>query len=151
MKVLISLALFCLFLDGCASPSATRYWSEYRVGQSGGLSAEEAELAHKSLATNGAMADAGRRFDTPPKLLRAPQPAMSREDIDAQVTGEVVVQIYFNERGFVEKTVVLQSTKASLTESVIAAVSQWQISPVTRKGSPAGLVARQAFSFKTEW
>ncbi|MBS0447242.1 MAG: TonB family protein [Proteobacteria bacterium] len=60
---------------------------------------------------------------------------MSHEDIDNRVVGEVVVDIHLDERGLVSDTKVISSTKPSLTEAVVAAVSQWKISPVSTTAS----------------
>ena len=150
MKRLI-LAIAVLFLGGCASQSPVRYWSEYGVGPLEGLGTNAAEDVHKARVTSGAFADAGKRYDGAPKLLRAPQPVMSPGDTDQRVSGVVIAQIDFNEQGLVERITIVESSKSSLSAAVIKAVSQWQISPVTRDGKPVKLVVSQSFGFKAEW
>ena len=141
-------APFLLLLSaGCAAPG---YHSTYRVSgvprELGAPSAEAARLA----GVNAKAIVGDVSFDQPVQRLRAPLPVMSRDDTDAKITGRVVVDIRFSEVGLVEGTSIVESTKTSLSDSVIAAVSRWAMVPVTRRGAPAKLVARQAFEFRTE-
>jgi TonB family protein len=138
-----------LLSAGCASPRY--YYSTYQVaGATTQLTAASAEEVHLAAVNSNALVADTPKFDTPIRLVRAPQPAMSREDTDARVIGRVVVEVVFGESGAVESTRILESTKESLSEAVIAAVSRWAIAPLTREGKPVKLVARQPFAFKTE-
>jgi len=76
---------------------------------------------------------------------------MAPDDIDRRVIGAVIVDIRFDESGSVEKVIIVRSTKESLAEVVTAAVSRWQIAPLTRGGIPSKVVVRQTFTFKAEW
>jgi TonB family protein len=144
--------LLLLLLGGCASTRPVGYYSTYEVrGTPEGLSASGAEEAHVAAVNAGVFAAASTRFDHPLKLLSAPQPVMPPADSEARVVGRVVVAMFFNEDGLIEKTEIVSSTKDSLSEAVIAAVSRWRISPALRQGVPAKVVVRQSFAFKTQW
>ena len=144
--------LLLLLLGGCASTKPVGYYSTYEVrGTTEALSPSSAEEAHVAAVNAGVFAAASTRFDHPLKLLSAPQPAMPPADTEAKVVGKVVVAIFFNERGCVEKTEIVNSTKESLSEAVTAAVSRWRISPALRQGVPTKVVVRQSFAFKTDW
>jgi TonB family protein len=136
-----------MLMLGCAEPP---YYSTYQLeGDTTVLRGESAESAHKEAVNFRAMTGSPAKFDAPIQLLRAPQPEMSREDIDAQVIGRVVVELHFSEAGTVERARILESTKQSLSDSVVAAVSRWAIAPLTSGGKPAKVVARQSFNFRT--
>jgi TonB family protein len=142
------LACVALLSAGCASP---RHYSTYQVdGTPAQLTAASAEEAHLAAVNSKSLLGDSSKFDRPIRLVNAPQPVMSREDIDARVTGRVVVEIVFAESGAVEGTRIVESTKESLSQAAIAAVSRWSIAPLTREGKPAKLVARQSFAFKTQ-
>ncbi|CAN0497520.1 unnamed protein product, partial [Phaeothamnion confervicola] len=89
------------------------------------------------------------KFDRPARLVRAPQPVMSVEDIRARVFGTVVVDIYFNEEGFVDHTVIVQSAKDSLSAAVLSAVSRWKVVPPWLNGHATKCTIQQVFTFKT--
>ena len=151
-RLFASLALLILLLGGCASTRPVGYYSTYEVrGTSERLSQSSAEEAYIAAVNAGVFAAGGARFDHPLKLLDAPQPAMPPADTEAKVVGNVAVRMFFNEEGIVEKTEIVSSTKDSLSEAVIAAVSRWRISPALRQGVPTKVVVRQSFAFKTQW
>jgi len=144
------LAGLFVLLGGCASTSPTPYPTTYRVsGSQTELSGPAAEEAHRRSAEKAVFSGNARPFDQPLKLLRAPQPVMPTEDIKAGVTGRVVVEISFAESGAVESVRILESSKQSLAECVIAAVSRWAIAPATREGKPSKVIVRQPFNFDT--
>jgi TonB family protein len=148
MKLRLFSVCVALLAAGCASP---RYYSTYQIaGSTAPLTAASAEAAHLAAVNSKALVGDSAKFDMPIRLVHAPQPVMSRADTDAKVIGRVVVEIVFGESGAVERTHILESTKESLSEAVITAVSRWAIAPLTREGKPAKLVARQPFAFKTE-
>lgn len=149
--------LAAVVLVGCSTPAPSpsppppAYRSTYQVGSSGPeLSAGAAEKVHRDLANAGQFQGGdARRYDTPVRFLRSPQPVMAPEDIDADVAGRVTVEILFGESGAVATTRVVESTKASLSDAVLSAVRQWRIAPLTVEGRPATLLARQSFVFRT--
>ena len=117
-------AALAALIQGCASPGPTgRYYSVYEVKGSPQIGATAAESA---LAAAVAASSVGR-FDKPIALLRAPQPVMPPEDTEQRVVGRVVVEIHFSESGLVDNVTVVSSSKPSLTEAVLRAVSAWQI------------------------
>jgi TonB family protein len=146
------IGVLCLLAAGCASPGRTTggYYSVYSLGTADGrqLSEREAEEAHRD-AINARQIGGDQKFDSPVRMLFAPQPVMPPEDTEAAVVGRVTVRITFGEDGAVEQTQILESTKQSLSEAVLAAVSRWKVAPLTSEGKPAKLVARQTFSFRT--
>lgn len=149
MKAYPSCIILLASLVGCASP-ATGYYSTYQVDGSKELSGKAAEQTFLgATAATEANSPAARSFDLPLKLISAPQPVMSREDTDQHVVGSVVVAVQFNEAGAVERTSILSSSKDSLSQAVLAAVSQWRIAPATRDGKPQKVTVRQSFGFKT--
>ena len=148
MKPRLFFSCFALLSAGCASP---RYYSTYEIGAGPAqLTAASAEEAHLAAVNSMSPVGDAATFDAPIRLVSAPQPVMSREDIDARTTGRVLVEIVFGESGAVERTRILESTKESLSEAATAAVSRWAIAPLTRAGKPARLVVRQSFAFKTQ-
>ena len=152
MQSFVIVAL-CVGAVGCASPSRTTggYYSVYRIGTSDGpqLSEQQAEEAHRNAINAREIGGADQKFDSPVRMLFAPQPVMPPEDTEAAIVGSVTVRITFGEDGAVEQAQILESTKQSLSEAVLAAVSQWKIAPLTREGRPAKLVARQRFQFRS--
>jgi TonB family protein len=149
MRLLI--LLLATILCGCAVKPEVRYSSAYRLENSHReLDARTAERAMISEFDVAALTVSGLQPEERPKLLHAPQPIMGAADIDADVVGEVVVEIWFNDKGSVERTVVLSSTKESLTEAVLAVVTKWRVLPPRKNGVPSALVANQAFRFKAE-
>ena len=114
MKPILMCAALGLLAAGCASPRG----------------ATEAEAAFAAAAASASSAAAGfLALDQPLRVLRAPQPTMSADDIDHKVSGEVVVLIQFDEIGKVDSAAITSSIKESLSEAVLAAVRQWEISP----------------------
>jgi TonB family protein len=146
-----SIFLAAFLASACSTGPTYRYEAAYRVGESRrDLSAANAERETITSfdATTLAMVDLEPKDR--PRLIRAPQPVMSTQDIDAGVSGEVEVEIWFNEAGTMERMVVLRSAKESLTEAVRVAVSQWQIVPPRRSGKASVLAARRVFVFRSE-
>src|SRR5450432_1777602 len=142
MRTVTAITVACLSAAGCAPT--------YRIGTSPvELDRVSAEAAHISAANAQMQQQPAARFDSPLKLLRAPQPALPRADALRNQLDEVVVDIHFNELGLVERAVVVRSTGESLTETVIAATSQWQIEPAKRAGQAVKVVVRQSFAFDT--
>lgn len=141
-----------VILAGCSSAPQYRYWNTYKVkgaeGEVDGQSAERLQIAAaNSTIERAVVGTVNNAF----KLVRAPQPVMSPEDIDNRVTGEVVAEILFGESGEVESVAIVRSSKESLAASVRQAVQQWQITPPTVAGMPSKIRARQVFAFKTNW
>jgi TonB family protein len=152
MKRIVPWLTLGLLVAACASQQggSSRYYSVYEVSGSGTLGGKAAEAAFASAAASSTLASgAAPSFDQPLQVLRAPQPEMSADDVDHNVSGEVVIRIQFNEAGKVEGATIISSTKESLSEAVLAAVRQWEISPVTRAGAPQKVTARQTFKFAT--
>jgi len=151
LRILIAVTL-AFTLAACASkpPARPVYYSTYKVRDSGEVSNIGAERTVTEAVASGDYKYGGPPFDQPVKLLRAPQPAMSPTDTDQRVTGGVTADMSFNAAGFVTKVTIVRSTKQSLAEAVTAALSKWQISPLTRGGLPTEVTVRQSFSFKVE-
>ena len=146
--VLVSFAI----LAGCSSAPQYRYWNTYKVegaeGQVDGRSAEQLQIAAaNSTIERAVVGTVNNAF----KLVRAPQPVMSPEDIDNRVTGEVRAVILFAESGEVESVAIVESSKESLSISVRQAVQQWRITPPTAAGKPTKMRIGQVFSFKANW
>jgi TonB family protein len=143
---LISVAL----LSGCASSQHPRYALTYQIaGLPTTFDEFSVERAHRANANDDQLLVTQRTFDTPIKLLSAPQPVMPASDIEDRVVGEVVVEILFAEDGTFEKMTVVRSTRESLSRAVLDAVSRWKITPPVRSGKPAKFTARQAFKFQS--
>ncbi len=80
-------------------------------------------------------------------LSREP-PALPQEAIAANIQGDVLVRIYFDASGRVERVEVLQSAHELLSNAVVSAVSTWRVRPYIREGKAASFVAHQVFTFK---
>jgi TonB family protein len=142
-RYVVALAVLCL--AGCATSLSP---NTYQINDGGPeFRYEAAEEAHRQ-AANTAGLGAGS-FDAPVQLLRSPQPVMPRKDIAERVSGRVVVDILFGEAGTVEDTRIIESWKDSLSQAVVAAVSQWVIAPATKAGKPVKVTARQSFKFES--
>jgi TonB family protein len=146
--VLASLAI----LSGCSSAPQARYEHTYKIagaeGEVDGRSAEQLQIAAaNSTIERAVMGTVTNAF----KLVRAPQPVMSPEDIENRVTGEVVALIVFSESGEVESVAIVESSKESLSSSVRQAVQQWRIAPPTAAGKPTKMRIGQVFSFRADW
>jgi TonB family protein len=145
------LLLLTALLAGCATSGSggARYYGTYEVNGTQPLGGAAAEVAFASAAESASITSGNLPFDHPLRLLRAPQPMMSRDDIDHNVVGEVALRIEFSESGSVERMTILNSSKDSLSEAVLAAVRQWRIAPATRAGVAQKVTARQTFKFQT--
>ena len=139
-----STLLLPLFLTACAQSAG--YGNTYEVGGSGPVHASDAE---RTFITQASELKGGAQFrDKPLRFLHAPQPTMPPEAIRGGVTGDVVVDLFFDEQGHVERVTVRSSTSELLSNAVVSATSQWQIEPVTMSGKPTKFVARQKFQFR---
>ncbi len=147
----IAVLLACVPLSACEQPERKHFSYGYSIpGNSQELNSKEVEPAYLALA-NAKLAQADQeQYDTPPKLLRAPQPIMPTKDMIEEYDGEVVVKVHFNEQGDVAKLELVRSTKSSFTAAAYAALWQWKIEPPRRGGVPKPYVAIQRFAFRTE-
>ena len=142
--MLASLAL----LLGCASAPQSHSVNTYRVhgsnDQVDGRAAEQLQIAAaNSTIERAVVGTTNNAF----KLVRAPQPVMSPEDMESSVKGNVVAVILFSESGEVESIDIVESPKESLSASVRLALQQWRITPPTSAGKPMKIRVGQVFTF----
>lgn len=146
----LAVLLSSLPLLACQQAERKHFDHSYAVrGNAQELNSKEVEPAYLAFA-NATLAQADQeKFDTPPRLVRAPQPIMPTKDMIEEYDGEVTVKVHFTERGDVGKLELLRSTKSSFTAAAYAALWQWKIEPPTSGGNPRPFVVIQKFNFRT--
>ena len=82
-----------------------------------------------------------------PALLKRVEPLYPPLAVQAHVTGVVILEASVDERGMVNDVRVLRSVNQLLDKEAIAAVRQWQYSPLTLNGHAAPFVLTVTLSF----
>jgi len=87
------------------------------------------------------------RIPTPVSIVN---PTYPKEWAEQGITGKAVVDFYIDETGKVRLPASISSSNPMLAGIAVAAVSKWQFTPPTRKGSPVLVHAQQIFEFQKE-
>ena len=82
-----------------------------------------------------------------PRLLRRVEPDYPAIASMAAIQGVVILETVVNEKGMVEGVTVLRSAHPVLDHAAIAAVKQWQYSPLLLDGVPAPFILTVVLSF----
>jgi protein TonB len=85
-----------------------------------------------------------------PALLRRVEPVYPQLAVHAQIEGVVILEAIVDRQGMVEDVKVLRSPNKLLDTAAIAAVRQWQYSPVLLNGVPERFVLTVVLSFNLE-
>lgn len=147
----LALLVTCFPLLACQQVERRHFDYGYKVrGNAQEFTSQEVEPAYLAIANATLAKHQDEQYDTPPRLLRAPQPIIPTKDMIERYDGEVVVKVHFSEQGDVVKLDLVRSTKSSFTAAAYAALWQWKIEPPRRGGAPQPYVAIQRFAFGTE-
>ena len=85
-----------------------------------------------------------------PALLRRVEPMYPAMAVQAHLEGVVILEAIVDREGLVEEVKVLRSAGALLDHAALAAVRQWQYSPVLLNGIPERFVLTVVLSFNLE-
>jgi len=96
----------------------------------------------------GAMIAGEDKEIKPPKLIKKVDPVYPEEAREARIQGVVVLRVWVNEEGSVEKTMTMKSDSSILNEPAIEAVRQWKYEPLFREEKPTPVVFNVTISFK---
>jgi TonB family protein len=66
----------------------------------------------------------------------------------AGIEGKVLVNVFIDEQGKVEKTKILESTHEAFSEAAVKAAKQWEFSPAMKEGKPIKAEVTIPFRFK---
>jgi TonB family protein len=88
--------------------------------------------------------------DQVPRIVKTVAPVMPPEAIDADLIGDVTVELLVSTEGRVISAKVLRSPHALLSVAVVKAMHQWVFSPLVEGGKPREFVVRQTYGFHTE-
>lgn len=83
-----------------------------------------------------------------PKLMKKVNPVYPEEARKARVQGVVVLRVWVNEEGIVEKTLVMKSESSMLNKPAIDAVRQWKYEPLLLEGKPTPVVFDVTITFR---
>ncbi len=83
-----------------------------------------------------------------PKLLKKVDPIYPEEAKKAMIQGVVVLRVWVDEQGLVEKVMVIKSESAVLNEPAIDAVRQWRYEVSNLMGKPTPVVFNVTVTFK---
>ena len=84
----------------------------------------------------------------PPQLLKKVKPIYPEEARKARIQGVVVLRVWVNEEGIVEKTMVMKSENSMLSKPAIDAVKQWKYEVLQLEGKPTPVVFNVTVAFK---
>ena len=82
-----------------------------------------------------------------PALLRRVEPIYPAIAVASRVTGVVILEATVNERGIVDDVRVLRSVHPIVDKEALAAVRQWQYSPLTLNGHASPFILTVTLSF----
>jgi protein TonB len=82
-----------------------------------------------------------------PALLKRVEPIYPPMAVAAHVTGVVILEATVNQRGIVEDVRVLRSVQPLVDREAVAAVRQWQYSPLTLNGHASPFILTVTLSF----
>jgi len=85
-----------------------------------------------------------------PALLKRVEPLYPPLAVQAHLTGVVILEASVDERGMVDDVRVLRSVNQLLDKEAIAAVRQWQYSPLTLNGHATPFVLTVTLSFSIQ-
>lgn len=91
-----------------------------------------------------------KKIDRIPTPISIVNPAYPQEWAEQGITGKVAVDFYIDETGKVRLPATVLSSNPMLSSIAVEAVSKWQFTPPTRKGSPVLVHAQQVFEFRKE-
>lgn len=86
----------------------------------------------------------------PLRIVSGAQPRMPQAAIDADIQGDVTVQVVIGKDGRIQGASVIGSPHAILSAAVLDAMLQWQFEPPLLDGVAQEIVARQTFKFRIE-
>ncbi len=87
---------------------------------------------------------------TPPVKIYTPQPQYTEEARRARIQGVVILQTIIDCRGDVTEVTVLKGLPMGLTESAVAAVSQWRFEPARVDGRPISVYYNLTVNFRLQ-
>lgn len=90
---------------------------------------------------------APERLDGPPVRVAGEDPRYAKAAAKNGVRGRVQVRFYIDEHGGVRLPAVANPADPYLMEQAVGAVRTWKFSPVTSRGRPVLVIARQDFDF----
>lgn len=89
-----------------------------------------------------------KKLDGIPTPIRVVTPTYPREWAEQGIVGNVVVDFYIDETGKTRFVAPASGANPMLAGIAVAAVTQWQFAPPTRKGKPVLVHAQQIFEFR---
>ena len=118
-------------------PFLPNYWRYYREGTDSRalLSAWQADL-DKSKAPPVRASDSRTGADTPPRIVRDPEPEYSNEGRSHCVEGTSVLGTVVDALGTPTEIAILQPLGMGLDEQAATALSQWKFEPAVKNGQP---------------
>jgi TonB family protein len=87
------------------------------------------------------------KADRAPVRISGGKPAYATEAAKEGITGRVTVRFYIDESGAVRLPAVETATNPYLMEQAMTAVRTWKFEPVTSRGQPVLVIAREEFNF----
>ena len=78
-------------------------------------------------------------FDIPPSPKTAIQPIYPRKALRDKLQGQVVIQAYIDEYGYVKETIILESVRKDLDKSAIKALEKSRFTPAKKDGKSVGV------------
>ena len=91
---------------------------------------------------------AAARPQEEPRVTKKVQPSYPTILKAAGIEGTVLVKVFIDEKGRVEKAELAQASNKDFVPSVMEAVKQWEFEPATRDGKPIRTEATIPFRFK---
>jgi TonB family protein len=79
---------------------------------------------------------AGSDGVTMPTVISAPKPSYTKEALDKQIQGVVILRATIDAKGAVQGVSVVKSLEPSLDESAMQTVRGWHLGPATKDGKP---------------
>lgn len=143
MKAVSLLALLacCALGSGCTTPA-----SPFKVGDK--PVATQAGATQLLIdETNLKLAHIHPKASTPPKLVSAVLPAISRGAANHGGMGTVKVEVLVSREGRPTEVRILESPNPYLSDDVTQALMQWVFSPLVVDGEPRNFRFRQPFNF----
>lgn len=87
---------------------------------------------------------------TPPKRIHFVRPIYTEVARHAKLQGAVVLELVIDEHGEVADVAVLRGLRLGLTESAVAAASQWRFEPSLYGGRPVSVIYRLTVTFSLQ-
>lgn len=142
LRPLFVLLAPCVLVAACTTPP-----HPYDVNGKGAGTSNDASLLMVESA-NAALAKRFAKASSPPKILHAVAPEMSRAAVNHGGMGTVRVEASVAKDGRVTEVRVLESPNEYLSENVSKALMQWVFSPLIVDGETKDFKFRQPFYFR---